>query len=155
MASPAEIVRACFVQLGLVIMPVSNEQLPVAQLPEDGTTQCYVGNQPDDVDQMVCVYGPAGRVFGREMRGGKTLLHSGIKVIVRALDYPTGWALANLIATTGMDSFPGNSTVTVTDDPTVYNVQSIYRTSDVIELGEEVGKKRQLFSINARIALNN
>jgi hypothetical protein len=91
-----------------------------------------------------------GMKFGRNQRTGKTWLHAGVKILVRALDHHTGYNLANSICV-AIDDFTRG--VVVIDDVEHY-VQSLYR-EPLIELGEETLKKRQLFSINARVAMQD
>jgi hypothetical protein len=146
--SPAYILRQILVDAQIVIMPaVLGQTIPFVQTPQDGSTVCYVSSMPDDVDQVVCLYNTMGRLFGR-LQEGKTKVHPGIKVEVRALDPGTGYDLISCISN-ALDKI---QTQTVTVDEIDHYIQSVYRTSPIVELGEEVGKKRQLFTLNARMA---
>lgn len=152
MSSPAQIVQAYLVTQGVVQMPaVPNQTELYSQLPGDGTTLCYVSSMPDDPDQVVALYDTAGIFWGKNQRK-QSRVHPGIKILARSLDYASGYALVNLIATT-LDSFTTGNVVT--SDQVSHAVQSIFRVSPIIALGEEVGKKRQLWSLNARVAFQD
>lgn len=150
LASPSKIVRAVLVSKGLVTEPAQENQIPIEQLPGDGSTLCYVSSLPDEIDQAVLIKGTAGLLFARGMRAGDYFQHPGIKILVRALDHDTGYDLISRLCTQGIDTVNRNTVITL--DGTTHYVQSIYRTSTIIELGEEQDKKRQLFTINARVA---
>jgi hypothetical protein len=156
MALFAEIVRACLVANGVVVAPpVPNETVPYQQTPYDGSILCYAPSMPDEIDQAVCIYDTQGRVFGYSQRkvsanGPKRLSHPGIKAVIRALD-ETGSDVATRIAN-ALDSIY-NQTVTVRGAN--YSVQSVYCIGEVIGLGEERGRKRQLWVVNARVAMQS
>lgn len=154
MSSPAEIVRAMLVKQGLVTLPVIvGQTIPYVQTPNDyeELTPCYVSKLIDDVDQLVCIMDTVGTLSQRPMRGGKQDRHPGVKVIVRTLDY-TGYALINNIAV----AFDGFTAGTVTtDDGVVHYLQSIYRTTTIVPMSEDIGKQRQLWSLNARVAFQD
>lgn len=138
MSSPAEIIRAALVQVGLVILPRGRGP---------STTPCYVASLPDAPDQVVRIRDMVGLLFGRIQPTGKTLQHHGIKVTIRTLDF-TGYDFANSILN-GIETLT-NFTVVIAGQKHI--VQSAYRTTPLIDMGEEVGKKRQLWSFNARVA---
>lgn len=151
MASPAEVVRQYLINSGLVILPVvTGEVIPAQQLPGDGSTVCFTRSMPDDYDQAVCIFNTTGPIFGRRQRDGKQLMHPGVNVFVRTLD-DTGYDLAVTLA----NALDASTRSTIMIDEMEYLVQSIYRTSPVISLGEEVGKQRQRWSINARVAFQD
>ena len=142
--SPAEIVQAWLIsQLSFL---KSNE----LQEPGDGSTVCLVDGMADEFDQAVFIQDQVGLDFGRRQRG-KTERHPGIKIIIRALDHQTGFSLANAVA----NALDSSTMMTVSVNGVSHYVQSIYKTSTIIRLGEEVGKRRQLWSINARIVFQD
>lgn len=143
--------RAYLIQQGVVVLPLRpGKNIGFRQIrPGIDPTPCFVSSMPDDYDNAVMIRGVAGAHFGRFQSTGQTMLHPGLKIMVRTLLYEQGWPLAQSIAT-ALDNF---TAATIIVDDETHAVQSIYRTSNVIELGEEIGKKRQLFSINARIAM--
>jgi len=152
MASPAQIVRQYLIDKGIVIDPEEPGELYTYNaIPGDGVTPCYVSSLPDDIDQAIVIKDQAGVYFGRRMPDGKSMLHPGIQFVIRSLDYQTGYDLANSIVL----AFEAVNNTNTTVNTVVYSVKSVYRTSTIIALGEEVGKKRQLFSINARVAFND
>jgi hypothetical protein len=112
---------------------------------------CFVSSRPDEPDQLVCLYDVAGSVQGRRMADGRLLIHAGLSVIVRAADY-TGYALANAVAS-ALDGVRRQDVEM--PDGTAHHVQSVYRTSTVVALGEEAGKRRQLWSFSARVAFQD
>lgn len=146
MASPIQIFRSCLKDLGLVQYLGVRGSLPV----------CIVGGTSDEIDIGVFILGSTGRVFGRRARDGKNLVHPGFKVIVRHTNYQTGYDLANSIAV-AMDqrTFPIKTTLPTSEGGSTYYIQNIIRTTEVVDLGEETGKKRQLWSINGRIAFED
>jgi hypothetical protein len=153
MMSPANILRQILVDAGLVTMPgVPQQTVPFQQAPGDGSTLCYTSSLPDDEDQAVLIKGTAGKVFGRQMRGGKTDVHHGVKFNIRSPNDEIGSLLAIALAD-GVDKIPPLLTVVLNE--VSHYVQSVYRTSSVMEMGEERGKKRQLWSFNVRIAMQN
>lgn len=155
MLGPADIVRACLLSQNLVVLPLVDPRLPpLKQIPGDGSTVCFVRSMPNDYDQAVCVYDTAGIYWGRSQPTGQSWVHPGFRVLIRSLDLNgEGYGLANAIAR-GLDMIPVRSDVT-TPDGAVHRVQSIYRISPVIGLGEEVGEKRQLWSITGRVAMRD
>lgn len=152
MASPAEILRIALVDLGLVTLPgVEGQTLPYQQLPGDGTTLCFVSAMPNEPDQVVALYDMHGLIFGREMKEGKYQQHNGVLVKIRSLDYGLGYALANNIAL-ALGTLHAKA-ITVDEEDVV--IDNVYKTTTVVPLGEEVGTRRQLWTINARISFSD
>lgn len=154
MASPAEIVQNALAGLGLVTLPEQRNLLSPIQLPGDHSTVCFANSSPDDYDQMVSVTDTAARMFGRRMRYPKYLMHNGISVLIRHLHPKFGWALANRIAVDGLDQL-SNMQIQLYKSDEIHYVKTVYRTTSVIFLGEQVGKKRFLWSIMARVAFDD
>ena len=151
--SPAEIVRAILVGQGLVIMPaIPGLTLPYIQTPGDGTALCFVNLKEDTIDQALFIHDTAGVWFGRSLRSAKTLLHPGVSMIVRSLNEPQGAALAQSIAN-ALDAVV--KSVVMTYDGSQHYLQSLYRVGGINSLGEEVGKRRFLWSLNARVAMQD
>jgi hypothetical protein len=98
MHSPAEIVRSCLVDLGIVMMPmVPGKLIPYGQLPDTDLMLCYVSSMPDEMERGVLITDSVGEWFGRIMDDGKYMQHPGIKMVVRtqsAADY--GYVRQNL-----------------------------------------------------------
>jgi hypothetical protein len=149
--SPSELVQNMLVQQEGFVLPATSDQIPFVPIPGDGSTIVYADSMPDSADQAVCVYNVVGATFLRNLRTGVSPVHPGIKVVVRALDY-MGYYLINTISV-WMDGVEPCSTVVV--GGVTHYIQSLYKISPIIPLGEEVGKKRQLWTINARIAFQD
>jgi hypothetical protein len=150
MASPAEIVQACLVALDLVIVPMEyNELVPFVQQPGDGSTVCYISSMPDDDDQAVCVKNSIGLDFGQTMNTGKYIIHPGIQIEVRSLYDSPGYALTQKIA----NAIQGINNNTVVFNGQTYYVQNIYRVGSIVTFGEQVGKRRRIWVIPARLVM--
>jgi hypothetical protein len=148
MASPAEVLRQCLLDAKLVLMPEEpHKTLPYIQLPGDGTLLCYVSSMPDEPDGVLCIYDELGRIFGRSQPDGKTWFHHGLRLILRHLDYSAGYDTMVAMAT----AIETISRATPKVGDLTYAVDNAYRVGPVRSLGEEVGKRRQLFSLMARI----
>jgi hypothetical protein len=138
--SPASILREILIQAE-VVLPDG-----IPQQPNDLTVMSFVGSMPDSPDQVLVVYDEPGRFFWRNQRGNSRV-HPGVQMKFRALS-GDGWSVFNCIVQF-LDTL-GPQVVTVYNIP--YNVQSVYRTSGIMFLGEEIDRKRQLWSVNVRMA---
>lgn len=148
--TPSQIVRAILLNANVVIMPgIPFVTIPYIQTPGDGSTVCYTSTMPDDDDQICYITNPMGRYFGREMRG-RSVVHPGIKLTIRSLFEQEGYCAANAIAI-ALDTFSGSVTIVI--EGVSHYVQSVYRTGPITFLGEQVGKKRLLWVINACLAM--
>lgn len=145
MASPAELVRMCLVHRGWVTMPD-----PTMPIPANGSTYCFVSSLPNEPDQLLYLRDSTGLIFGKRQNDGKVLEHPGIVIIMRSLDFGRDWA---------MDLLEAIESITHTDitmpDGMIYHVQSVYRTSTLADMGEEVGKRRHSWTANARVAMQD
>lgn len=138
--TPAQIVRSCLMDWGIVSYP---GQQPLVLL-------CYAFSMPDAANEAVCVIDTSGVSFGKGMRSGKINIHPGVQIIVRHRDEVLGYLKMNEIKD-GLDShFP--IATQVPEDGSVHRIANIRRTSPIITLGEEVGKRRYLWSLNAVVA---
>lgn len=160
MASHAEIVRAMLVGQKIVVMPAIEGRLVPYDQPRDrGLVPCLASKISDDYDELVAIIDVAGQNFGKPMRSGKAWVHPGIRVIIRSLSFPLGYALGVRIAAV-LDAFT-TATVQVEEEtdkgPVSVNhyVQSILRTSGLVYLGEQVGTKREQWSIDARVSMQD
>lgn len=109
----------------------------------------YVSAEPPEPDRVITVYDTSGTLEDRLQRSGRVPSHPGVQVRVRAESYPIGWDKAVAVATI-LDAIHNTS---ITVDGTAYVVQVAKRTTDVLPLGMEVGTKRNLFTINARLTI--
>ena len=108
---------------------------------------------PDAGDDAVRVTDTVGRVLGREARTGKNLIQPGVMILVRSKVEQVGYLHANKIVV-ALDSQAYPIQTTVPDNGYVCTISNIHRTSPVIALGEEVGKKRFLHTIDLRITFD-
>jgi hypothetical protein len=140
MASPAEVLRVLFVNLGLGSDPASNSAWPI-----------YVSNEPSDPDDCITLYDLVGAKYERAQPTGEVLGFDGFQVRVRSTDYPTGYTRADAIHTALAETVYQN---TVTLGASKFYVHDINRIGDVIPLGvDNPRSKRNLFTINAQTAL--
>lgn len=151
MPSPAEIIRSCLIDLGLVQLPP--DMLNVTPLPNSDTVTCFVSSLPNNYDKAVCLYDSEGYNEGKEMRGGRRHLHPGVRVLIRHLEYDAGNSLAESIAS-ALDQLD-LVTTTVPEDNQPHYVQAFSRTTGIISLGEEVNQKRQRWTINGRVSFQS
>lgn len=142
-ATPAQIIRSMLVAFGLVTFPIRTPTI----------WPCYVGSVPDASDLTVCVDDTVGMVFGRGARTGKNCVHPGIAIRVRGTDHVRGFLQANKIAV-ALDTRTFPVQVQLVEDGSLHIIANVYRTSPVIALGEEVGKKRNLWTLNARVSFD-
>lgn len=148
MASPAQIIRSCLIDGGLVIMPAGQ-----LQVPGDGSTPCFVGGLPDDYDQAVRIMDVGGRIYGKVPYANKELVHPGLSFLVRSLNPGLAYTLANSIAVY-LDQLR-RAVTTLPEDGSVHNIQNVSRTTSLIDLGEDVLRKRQMYSFNARVSFGD
>lgn len=155
MAGVAEVVRAFLIGHKIVVDPAPTDQVPPFQLPGDGTVFCYVSSIPDEIDQAVCLRDVPGVTWAAKMQPSvnnvpKRVSHPGVKVLVRWTDY-TGYDVAQTVANACQAIYNG----TVQVRGISYAVQSIYRIGDITDAGEEIGKKRQLWTFMLRVAFQD
>jgi hypothetical protein len=110
----------------------------------------YSPFEPDRPDNVITVGGTAGTDHGRTHVDGERQEDHGVQLRIRANDSIAGYAKARALAVV-LDVL---YRVAVTIGATTYLVQSVLRTSDVLELGHDVpGGKRYLFTVNARVSV--
>lgn len=141
----AYVLRQILVDKGLVIMP------GIREIPHSLTLQCYVNEDaPDQIDEMVLLKDVQGAQFGYNQRTGQPWEHVGVLVNLRHTDPVLGSRFAKKI---GKEVASANITATV--GRMRYYVQTVYRASRVLSLGEEVGKRRFRWSFDVRIAMSD
>jgi hypothetical protein len=164
MASPAEILRSCLIDLKLVQLPGIATLPGTPTLPDTligkSPVWCFVSSQPDSAepddayDVALTIYDTVGLFQGREMRGGRKHTFPGVKLILRSIDYTYGYDRMNAIAV-ALDQQIYYTTTVAPEDKKPHYVASITRTTPIVALGEEPGRRRQLFSTNARITFQD
>lgn len=138
--SPAEVVRQLLVDLSLGTLPSAGGSWPICATQE-----------LDSPDNAMTVYDTSGRLDGRTMTDGEQQEHYGFQVRVRSATHEAGHAKANAIAV-ALDQSVLLEVVTV--ETSVYLVQAVSRTTNVLPIGKETGlSKRSLFTINAVVSL--
>lgn len=106
------------------------------------------GNTPDN---CITVYNTTGTTQGATQIDGVLQIHHGIQIRIRGDNPKTAYSKANEIAV----ALDGLQQRNVTIESTNYVVAAARRTSDVLDLGNEVPtSKRRIFTINAIVALH-
>jgi hypothetical protein len=111
----------------------------------------WLGQMPTEPDNTLTVYDTMGVKDGRLMPTGTTLIHPGIQVRCRNSDYNLGWNKLEEIRV-AFDNVKGD---TVTLRSRTYKLQNISMPTGVIPLGQELGKVRQLFTLNALVTISD
>lgn len=102
---------------------------------------------PDNNDFAVCIIDVVGRLYGRGMRPNHNNIHPGVEILVRDRDETKGY-LRMLRIAEALDFASAVTTITPEDGMEHY-ITNIRRTTPVITLGEEIGKRRYRWSMNA------
>lgn len=142
--SPAELVRAALVLLGLGSDP---DAQPGAAWP------CYATFEPVSPDRCITCYDAEAVGHGRSMPDAEQQKHLGAQVRVRALDHRTGYRKASDVKAALDDLY---DLAVVVDSPggTVYVVHSFNRTTDIVSLGKEYPEgARSLFTLNGMLTV--
>jgi len=112
----------------------------------------YVGFFPTDPNEAICVYDTPGKQDGRIMRTGEQIIHPGIQIQVRGIEYLVAWKKAQAIALR-LDAVQRE--IIATESDVFYTLHNVSRTGDIMHLGvEDVGnKRRHMFAINAVLTI--
>lgn len=145
---PGNVVRKALVTAGVCTMPPLPGQVPVRPIRGDKKMYCWVDESPDEVSNKVRVNNTGGPTFGWLQPNGRLMRHHGLMVTVWHEDKDR-----EDIAQSIYDATTTIKGVDVTWDGTVYHVQSVYATTDLLSLGEDVGKRRYMWSFNARMVM--
>jgi hypothetical protein len=123
---------------------------------QSGIWEVFVGLLPDDEvangipDDIVAIIGASDNKDGRIMKTGESIIHEGIQLMVRAVNYNTGWAKAKSLRT-AMDGIKRD---TVTISGSDYRIDSVTIASGPVAIGQEDStKRRELFSLNVLVTL--
>lgn len=140
--SPAQIVQALLVQLGLATDPVLN---PGAAWP------AFVRSEPNVPDDCITVKDTAGVSDGRSMINGELWEHYGFQIRVRSTSDQVGWNQAEAIR----EGLAKVYMATVkTPDNQRWTVQAVTGIKEVLPLGKDTSaSKRSLFTVNAMLPL--
>jgi hypothetical protein len=118
-----------------------------------------VGPMPQDGNEFVAIIDAGARQLGRIQRTGERVSKPRIQVLVRATDYPTGWAKGFEIQTVfdkvGVRTTTGGvgQIVPVAIGDQNWAIKLISVETPVMPLGREPDTGRNLFSINALVSL--
>jgi hypothetical protein len=140
--SPAEIVRALLIDLGLGTDPSSNTDWPV-----------YATGEPDGrgvVDAVLTVYDTTPTQDGRSMPDGEQVYHYGFQVRVRAADHPTGFVKASAIRLALNETVRRNTVTISTQRYLVHAASGV----NLLTLGKDTpATKRSLFTVNGMVSI--
>ena len=143
--SQAEIIAQLLIDLGLGTDPTDNSDWPI-----------YATEEPNEPDNVITIYDTVGTQDGRTMVDGEVQEHEGIQIKIRAINHDTGNRKANDLKI-AIDQTIERDTVQVASilgtGTLDYFVQAVSRVSGPLALGEEVDSHRNVFTINAIVAL--
>lgn len=141
MSSPAEVIHQLLIDLDLGVFSG-----------DSGDWQAFVSFLPEEPHDAICVFDTAGVLDGRVMATGEKIVHPGIQIRIRGIDYRQTYKQAHDIAL-ALD-IQRRISVAVSSAG-IYVVHNISRTSDIVPLGVEmVGDLRRYnFTINAIVTL--
>lgn len=143
--SPADVVRKLLIDLGFGTDPDDSDDWPI-----------YIAREPNAPDSVITIYNTAGVKEGRVMIGGEIQEHHGIQIRLRDNDHQNGFIKARELAVALDESVALNS-VSLDDivgtGTSVYKVYAISRTSGPLAAGREPSSERNIFTINATVAL--
>ena len=148
MASPARILQAYLVDLGIGALP---DQIGEENLLNETQVRIYTSSMTDDIDYAIAIYNGVGRDFGRRQRDQKKLLHPGIKIMIRHPNDEEGYALAQRIVA----KLELIKKITVVVDGESNYLQTFHKEGSIISLGEETNERRQLFVINGSLSFQD
>lgn len=114
---------------------------------ESAAWKMYISFLPDDEDKVIGIFDTAGFQDGRLMADGKQIIHPGVQITVRSLEYKDGWDKANAIALL-LDAAKKVSVAVESDG--VYTLHNVSRRGDIIPIGTELinDRRRHVFTMN-------
>lgn len=149
LATPQDVIRQLLVDNDYGVMPGIRQVVPDQRLEVD-PPQIFTRAFPDDIAYLIWLKMIRGRVF-EFCSEGEPQEHKGIHVMVR---YPTreeedlGYTLAE-----SLWRFLGKvSNQTVTVGAYTFTIQSMYRTTPIMDIGEQSEKARSDWAFEMNIA---
>ena len=139
--SPAQIIRKLLLDQGLAA--------------SSGDWQCFYGKEPNSPDNVISVFGTAGKGFGYAMVNGESMGHDGFQVRVRGKDYKTAFRRADAIATELTETVY-QQIVTIVEDSVTYQylIAAIGSIGDVLDNGaDDTPASRHVFTINCTASI--
>ena len=151
-ASPSQVLRQYLIDLGSVVDPAA------AAVNQD-LWPCVTGPVPPDFPNYVGIIDTGAKVQGRIQDSGQRVTHPKVQVVVRAVDYATGYAKgAELQAIFDKIGVPTNrggngqfSPVQVGSDDFV--LSAAHTLVVLTPVGTEPDTNRQLFTINLQLEI--
>ena len=119
----------------------------VVNLPSNPVWPCFYGQMPALPNQVVSIHDTDGILDGREMRGGKTVMHPGWQIRIRSQTENAAQIKGQQICIE-LDEI---LRTTVVIGAKTYKIQATRRMSPIIPIGQEEGGARLLFTINGTI----
>jgi hypothetical protein len=116
---------------------------------DSGDWPVYIGHTPDGFivdNNSITLYDTRGVKDGRIMTTGETIIHHGIQLLVKALEFSVGMVKAQEI----IDAFDNANNIAVSVDGYSYVIANITQVSDVASLGGvQFGNRNQeMISVN-------
>jgi len=132
--SPAQILQYLLIQLSQGTLPSDAGSWPI-----------YTSETPNKPDICITTLDTSGMDAGRTSPDNERQEFHGIQVLIRASDHSSGYTKSRAIAI----ALDGVARISTTISSSVYHIQSIKRTSDVIVVGTDKPEgKRSLFTVN-------
>lgn len=141
MSLPSEVIYQALIDLGL------GEE-------SSGDWTTFIGFLPDLPDKAICVYDTVGGDDGRVMISGERIIHPGIQIRVRGVDYKTTYEKIDEIAK-ALDGVVRLTVAPSSED--TYTLHNVSRKSPIIPAGvdEMDARRRHHFTINVEVTLSS
>lgn len=137
--SPASVLATYITGQTIMTAPSAGEDWPL-----------FISNLLDTPNNLGIIYDTTPSKDGRYMGSGEVFQHYGIEILIRSVDYETGWVKCNEIAG-NLDSV---TNTLVSKDDIVYKIHNVSRMGGVNSLGIEEGtKRRNMFSMNFMVSI--
>jgi hypothetical protein len=137
--SPAQVIQHYLIDQGLAFDPADGVDWAV-----------YHGHRPPEPDNCVTLYDVPGTKDGRKMVGGEVQEHVGIQIAVRSTNVAAAYLKCKNILI-NFDSQVNRTLVSI--GSVTYRIQSISRTTDVINAGREPDSGCHLSTANVTASL--
>lgn len=111
----------------------------------------FVSKLPDEPDDAFALYDSRGRSDGRYLNEGDTLEHPGVQLRVRSLSYSRGYEKIKALASI-LDAV---KRVAIYDGTTLFQLNSITRTTELLSLGADKSEHRRQFTTNYICAIGD
>lgn len=131
---------------------VRQQLLNHAIVSENGVWPCFVSFAPDTPDNLVCIYDTAGKQDGRIMASGEAIIHPGIQIMVRGLDYNDVHSQMRKI---WLNTDAVRKVTVAISGGSTYSLLNVSRTGDVLNAGIESvsDRRRYVLTLNAVVTM--